>query len=190
MKTRVLNYRHEEGCYLIELKLSSLQQLFNVLDPAPFRAKDLAPAAEEYIVDSTEEFPLDTPLKLSLHLSPELSANEQMDGVPQAIHNYFAYRAEVTARRFSRVLKQGRMALAIGLGFLFFCILGHTAIAAQAESSVFWLIVEEGILITGWVAMWHPINLFLYEWWPVRHKQRLYEKLAQMEIELQTDEEA
>ncbi len=190
MKKRVLNYRHEEGCYLIELKLSSLQQLFNMLDPAPFRVKDLAPAAEEYIVDSAEEFPLETPLRLSLHLSPGLSANEQMAGASQAIHNYFAYRAEVTARHFSRVLRQGRKALVIGLGFLFCCILAHHAIAAQGQSGLFWSIVEEGILITGWVAMWHPINLFLYEWWPIRHKQRLYEKLAQMEVELQMDEEA
>ncbi len=188
MKKSVENYRCEEGFYLIELKLHSIQQLFNSLDPAPFRLKDLAPAAEEYIVDSAEEFTLETPLKLSLHLPSELCDDEQAAGVPQAIHHYFAYRAQATAREFSRVLRQGRKALAIGLGFLFFCILAHHTIVAQGYSGPFWSIAGEGFLITGWVAMWYPINLFLYEWWPIRQRQRFYEKLAQIPIELQAAE--
>lgn len=189
MKQRVQNYRSKEGFYLIELKLSSLQQLFNSLDPAPFRVKDLAPAAEQYIVASAEELAIETPLKLSLHLPSELCVDEQAAGIPQAIHHYFAYRAETTAREFSRVLGQGRKSLAIGLGFLFFCILAHHTIVAQAYSGPFWSIAGEGFLITGWVAMWHPINLFLYKWWPIRQRQRLYEKLAQIPVEMQASDE-
>ena len=28
-------------------------------------------------------------------------------------------------------------------------------------------VVEESLLIFGWVANWRPIEIFLYEWWPV-----------------------
>ncbi len=186
MKKSGFNYRQEEGVYLIELKLASLQQLFNALDPAPFRDKDLAPVAEEYIVESAAEFALETPLKLQLHLPAELCADEMASGVPGAIQRYFAYRAEVTARHFSRVLKEGRKALMIGVTFLILCILAHHAIASLGKSGLFWQIVEEGFLITGWVAMWHPINLFLYEWWPIRRRQRLFEKLAQVPVEMRS----
>ncbi len=185
MKKNRFNYRREGEVYLIELKLTTLQQLFHSLDPAPFRDKDLAPAAEEYMVDSAEEFPLETPLKLVLHLPSPLCDEEANAGVGEAIRNYFGYRAEVTYRQFSRVLSQGRKAMLIGLMFLISCILAHHLIANLGEEGLLRSVLEEGFLIIGWVAMWHPVNLFLYEWWPIRRRQRLYEKLAKMAVELQ-----
>lgn len=179
------NYRREGEAYLIELKLTTLPQLFNSLDPAPFRDKDLDPAAEEYIVSAAEEFASETALKLVLHLPAALCNAEQEAGVGEAIRNYFAYRAEVSRRHFARVLAQGRKAMLIGLVFLISCILAHHVIAALGKEGPFWTLLEEGFLITGWVAMWYPVNLFLYDWWPIRHRQRLYEKLAQLPVELQ-----
>jgi len=48
-------YRREAGQWLIEIRLRELRQLFHHLDPAPFREKDLDPAAEEYIEDAVRE---------------------------------------------------------------------------------------------------------------------------------------
>jgi hypothetical protein len=47
-----------------------------------------------------------------------------------------------------------------------------------------WSIIEEGFLISGWVAMWRPIQVFLYDWWPIRRRRRIYEKLAQIPVAL------
>ena len=38
-------------CELIEVHVSELKQLFNAIDPSPFRERDLDPKAEEFIVD-------------------------------------------------------------------------------------------------------------------------------------------
>jgi hypothetical protein len=46
----------------IEIRLSRPQQLFNSLDPSPFHERDLDQDAEEYIVDSADEYPLKKPL--------------------------------------------------------------------------------------------------------------------------------
>ena len=61
-------YREEEGTYLIEIKLNQLQQVFNSLDPSPFLDRDLDDNAENYIINSVDEFPLNTPLKLVFYL--------------------------------------------------------------------------------------------------------------------------
>lgn len=39
-------------------------------------------------------------------------------------------------------------------------------------------------MISGWVAMWRPIQIFLYDWWPVRNLQRLYDKLSRAPIDV------
>ncbi len=40
------------------------------------------------------------------------------------------------------------------------------------------------MLIAGWVSMWKPIQTFLYDWWPVLRKARVYAKMSRMRITL------
>jgi hypothetical protein len=45
-------------------------------------------------------------------------------------------------------------------------------------------IPQEGFFILGWVAMWRPLQIFLYDWWPVLHYRRLYGRLAAMPVKV------
>lgn len=45
-------------------------------------------------------------------------------------------------------------------------------------------VAEEGLLILGWVAMWRPIELLLYDWRPQRRMQRTHQNLARMRVEV------
>jgi len=42
-------------CQVIEVHVGELNQLFNAMDPAPFRERDLDPNAEAFIVESAKE---------------------------------------------------------------------------------------------------------------------------------------
>ena len=44
---------------VLDLHLAELRQIFDSLDPAPFRERDLDPKASEYIVDWARECPAD-----------------------------------------------------------------------------------------------------------------------------------
>ncbi len=91
-------YRREGETSLIEIKLNSIQQLFNSLDPSPFHEKDLDADAEDYIVGAAREFATHAPLKLVLHLPADHAAQAETAGLAEAIHNYFAYRRDMTLR--------------------------------------------------------------------------------------------
>lgn len=186
MKKSEHHYKKENEYYLVEIKLNDVRQLFNSLDPAPFREKDLEANAEAYIVDSAEEFHLESPVKLVLHLPKQACTDEAVGNVTEAIHNYFSYRANITAKELRFTLRQGRTALLIGLAFLFVCLAAQQFIASLEKTDLMWLIIQEGFLISGWVAMWKPLDVFLYEWWPIRRKRRVYEKLSAMPIELRS----
>jgi hypothetical protein len=174
----------KESFSLVEIKLNEIRQLFNSLDPAPFRQKDLEAGAEDYIVDSVQELPLDTPVKLLLHLPVASCTDETAHNAASAIHNYFAYRADITSKELRFTLQQGRIALVIGLVFLLACLSAQHLIATMGKAGLFWLFIQEGVLISGWVAMWRPIDVFLYAWWPIRRRRRIYQKLATMPIEI------
>ena len=46
-------------------------------------------------------------------------------------------------------------------------------------------LLKESVLIGGWVAMWRPIEIFLYDWWPILAEARLYDRLAAMPVRIQ-----
>ena len=167
----------------IELNLREAGQLFNTMDPAPFPEKDLDSDAEEFILSWVQEFPLDEPVVLVVHLN-ELPAdqNPQTD-IEQGVHHYFAYRARLNRMEFGQLLKDGRQSLIIGVLFLATCLMAGHAIGGD-ESGTFRSIARESLTIAGWVAMWRPMQIYLYDWWPLRRRGKLYLKLSRMKVEV------
>lgn len=165
----------------IEIRLARLQQLFNSLDPSPFHDRDLDQDAEDYIVESADEFPLPTPLTLIVYLPADQVSSLEASELERSIHNYFAYRLSETRRRLRLFFRDGRMALLIGLAFLFACIVLRQIVMATPGGTVA-EIAAEGLLIVGWVAMWRPLEIFLYEWWPIRRRCQVFAKLAGMPV--------
>lgn len=165
----------------IEMRLSRLAQLFNSLDPAPFHERDLDQDAEEYIVGSAEELPRHLPLRLLIHLPADQVPQSDDHDLEEAIQNYFAYREEHELRRLRLLFRDGRIALATGLAFLLCCMFLRE-LAFSFEPGPVSDIVGEGMLIIGWVAMWRPLEIFLYEWVPIRRRCRVLAKLAKMPV--------
>jgi hypothetical protein len=176
--------RHGEG-YLIEMKLHDARQLFNTLDPSPFHEKDLDPAAEEYLVSAVREIG-GRPSKLVIHV-PLRSPGEDGRALIAAVRHYFDYRALHTSEQLRLLLGRGIVSFAIGLVFLFACLslrqMLETALELPRAE-----ILSEGLLILGWVAMWRPVEIFLYDWWPELGKRRLFARIARMEIETRSTE--
>ena len=183
MQDGTIRYPKDDGVSLIEVRLDSISQLFNSLDPAPFRDKDLDRDAEEYIVGATDDFPLSAPLKIVVHLPATKQTTETAALLTDAIHRYFDYALAMERRKLRFVLREGRISLLIGLAFLFACFSLRQAVQAL-DAGTFREIVAEGLLISGWVAMWRPVQIFLYGWWPGRHLCRIYGKLASIPVEL------
>jgi hypothetical protein len=171
--------REAEG--IIEIRLSRPQQLFNSLDPSPFHERDLDEDAEAYIVDSADEFPLKQPLRLVIHLPTDQLDPDAAATLPQAIHNYFTYRMQETRRRLRFFLRNGRATLVVALVFLFGCISARQLILAVGRGLAA-EIADEGLYIVGWVAMWRPLEIFLYDWRPLWHRARLFGKLAKIPV--------
>jgi hypothetical protein len=165
----------------IEINLASIEQLFNSMDPSPFHEKDLDRDAEEFLVSWAQEFPRREPITLIIHLDRGPTDRDTQAQVTQAVHHYFAYRARLIRRELTRLLRDGRASLFIGLTFLTACL--FTA-GLLGEAYRGWNIVREGLTIAGWVAMWRPMEIYLYDWWPLRRHARILTKMSHMEVQM------
>jgi hypothetical protein len=173
------------GCRLIEVHVTELRQLFNEIDPSPFHEKDLDAKAEEFIVGWARELPRDAPLALLVHLDRPTGVANDAAVLRDAVREFFGQRSLEERRRLRQLLRVGRTSLVIGLAFLGLSIgVGDVAASLLRERQL-GEILRESLLIGGWVAMWRPLEVFLYDWWPIRAEARLLERLSAMPVRLE-----
>jgi hypothetical protein len=173
------------GCAVLELRVAELPRLFNAMDPAPFRERDLDPKAEEFIVEWAREVQADRPLGLVVQLDRLAGTPDEATLAEESIRQFFRGRALATRRQLRRLLRLGRTSLLISLVFLGAAIaLGDLVARLVGEDRYTPGLVREGFLIGGWVAMWRPLEIFLYDWWPIRAEARLLDRLAALHVQL------
>jgi len=162
--------------------VADLKQLFHSLDPTPFRERDLDPKAEEFIAGWARELSVDAPLALIVHVDQEMPSADQLKVLDDAVREYFGERAVQTRRRLRQLFRVGRTSLLIGLVFLAISIVTGDLVAAMLRETRFAGVARESLLIGGWVAMWRPLEVFLYDWWPIRAEARLFDRLSAMAV--------
>jgi hypothetical protein len=172
------------GAAVLELHVAELQQLFDKMDPALFRERDLEPHAREYIVDWARETRSGELLALVVRLGREPVTADNAAMVRDAVNNFFRRRALCTRRELRRLFRTGRISLLIGLLFVAVAIIVGESIGALISRERVARLVQESLVIGGWVALWRPIEIFLYDWWPIRDEARLYDRLGEMEVSL------
>lgn len=161
--------------------MERVSQLFNMLDPFPFRERDLDEDAEAFIVEWARELPRHAPLSIVVHLPGEEADTSEAAGLPEAIRSYFALRARALSAELSELFRVGRVSLAIGIVVLALC-LAIAGLIAEPRLESLGSLAAEGLLILGWVALWRPMEIFLYDWWPVAGQRRLYQRLAEARV--------
>jgi hypothetical protein len=164
----------------IELRLNELSQLFNSMDPTPFHHKDLDRDAEEFIESWALEFPQASRFHITVHLA-RMPPEDPTELASEAIRNYFLYKSELSRRMVKVLLREGRTSLMIGIAFLSTCLLVADLLTPLATGT-FLKVLRESLTIGGWVAMWRPMQIFLYEWWPLMRRGRIYRNLGHAQV--------
>jgi hypothetical protein len=178
-------YRVLDGKTSVELKLKTPRQLFDERDPAPFRERDLDDDAARYIVGSFRDVKDQGAVKLSIYFETLGEFIENPALIEKAIHAFFLFEAEGKRRELRDIFRKGFISLLIGMSFLFLCTWSAQAFdSAKSVNGLLGSAMHEGLFIMGWVAMWQPISIFLYEWWPIREAQKTFQRLGAIEVQV------
>jgi hypothetical protein len=161
----------------IDVRVGEIRQLFNSMDPSPFGERDLDPKAEAYIVDSARELGSKMPLHLTISVVGSACAVEDLAALPQAVCEYFAQRSASTRAGLRRLLRIGGWSLLIGVSF----VAASTLIGKWVGVGS---VLHESFIIGAWVALWRPLEILLYDWWPILADARLFDRLAAMAVEV------
>lgn len=169
--------------HLIDVRLRDPAQLFESLDPSPFRDKALDRDAEAYLIECAGELPAREPFGLRLHGPSSLA--EHIDAITVGLHQHFALALAQAQRRHRRRARVARMAILFGLGVLGGALLLRQLLSDWGRAAA--EVLAEGLLILAWVALWRPAEMLIFDSWEQREEMRVLQELGRAPVALAAD---
>jgi len=171
----------------IALRTATIAHLFSSFDPSPFRQKDLDAGVEEFITGWVRELPPAETFEIVVHLPPSEAEKPDAARIPEAFAHYFTDRAIHAEQELRELFRIGRRFLGIGIVVLIGCLAASQIAAAIIPNRVAARVIEESLIIVGWVANWRPIEIYLYDWVPIRRRINLYRRMAAAPVRVRAD---
>lgn len=167
---------------MVSIHVRDLGQLFNSLDPSPFWDRDLDREAAAFIEEGfSEKLSAET---WNLHVHAHDVGTSAAD-LQTALESYYG-RMAASARRALREHLWGSQWTLIAGVIIFLFSMGLRSILGGLLGRLP-QILDEGLIILAWLALWRPAEMLLYGWVPLQRRQQLYERLAKIRISVRAD---
>jgi hypothetical protein len=178
MNEKRSRYRAEDGVLIIDVRLASVERLFDNRDPAPFRERDLDPSLVEYLIDSCHDMAT-RPFRIVFWLEQ----TSQPAGVEAAVRAHFAYDLVRLDRDRGIQRRIGWIALSIA-SVAIVALIGVSNLIAELVTGTLGAGLKEALLISGWVLMWRPVELLIYDSIPWRHERNAVRRILNTPIQV------
>ena len=172
-------YRQEAGRPVVDVRLASLETLFDNRDPSPFRDRDLDPGLVEFLVESAEDVLSRGPPLLVFWMEKPC----EPAAVDQAVRAHFGYELERLERRRTRERRAGYLGLFIGV-LLISALMSISQLVGLLVKGTFGEAITESLGIAGWVLLWHPVEVLVYDGLPWRRERRVVRHLIAAPLEV------
>ena len=174
---------HHESAATVSIHVRHLAQMFNSLDPSPFWDRDLDHEAASFIEEEFSEKRSARAWHLHVYASEgvELAADLQA-----ALEHYYERLAASARRRLREQLKLGQLALLGGVGIFLLSMTAQRFLARAFQGDTPRML-DEGLIILAWLALWRPAESLVYEWVPLYRHRRLYERLTAIRVSVLSD---
>ena len=174
--------------HVLSIELGSLEELFTApeFNPLGGRAEEL-PGLER-LANQLRPLPI-APVRTCIVLPASERAPDLEQRCRAALRDVLDRRIERNRNDASSLRVEGRATLWRGLLFLALCLLGSSLLGTTGMLPRYLEhYIDEGLIIAGWVALWYPLDVLLYQRWPLRRELRLYENLRDMRLEFRFPE--
>jgi hypothetical protein len=172
----------------IILRIKESKHLFVSTETPPFGVDGLPISGIDYLVNQLSFQKALTASTLIIQLPAPLLAATRIHEIQHQILQLCRYKIEQIENEQQETVREGFYALRSGGIFLAGSLFLATLVQRlELLPDLLQEFAVEGLLIVGWVGLWHPIELLIYGLWPYRKEKRIYEHIARMQIELVPD---
>lgn len=157
--------------YTIHTNIRSHEDIFDIRDPSPISRRRLSPDWLEYVFDALDGIPRRQPVNLRLQLRRGVFHPSQTKALIRDVRQQLLHHQRSLRHKLRQNFREGRTSLLLGLIVLVAFVFLSEA-STKIDLGDFQLAFREGFLIIGWVALWRPVEILLYDWWPIAESRR------------------
>lgn len=168
----------------MSVRVRNLAQLFNSLDASPFWDRDLDVHAASFIEEEFSENRSAAQWHLHVHAS---EGEDLARDLQPAVEHYYARMAHSAGLRLREHLHFGQLALLGGLAIFLLSMSARRVLVSLSPAGLSRLL-DEGLIILAWLALWRPIETLVYGWVPLYRQRRLYQRLAAVQVTVRMEQ--
>lgn len=180
--------RHPGVADAVTLQLSDIHNFFQTQEVDPFHGENIEESGIDQLMDTlkarSHRAPPVTQIVIRLPASsiePDLAARTRT-----AIGSYCRAQIRIAEQKKRDIIIQARRAVPVGFLFWAGCLLMSLGFEAVLRSeTILGRVFSEGFIIAGWVGLWHPAELVLFDWRPYAREIKLYEQIAAMDVAIE-----
>jgi hypothetical protein len=166
------------NAYIIAVALEKYADIFNELDPSPFRKRDLDNDLRVFLEDCSSDIPLNQEIILQFNLTNEAQDKEKEERIRQGLKTYFSFTTSLLSSEIRKSYEKSAVYAGVSLVLLFVSYSLRTTIVGNPLYST----LIEGISISGWVFLWEAISTFTFKKRDAKNKRRHYKRFTGAQI--------
>jgi hypothetical protein len=170
------------NAYIINVSVKAYEDIFNNLDPAPFRRRDLNVDLIRFLEDCSLDIPLRFKTIIQFHVPEKIRAEELETRIATGLRNYFSFIMSSYRRRIK--LSDQRSMYFVGISFLL--LLLASFMNRFDFQSLLFKTINEGVIIGGWVFMWEAISSYSIKKREITNQYKYYKRFLESPIHFQS----
>jgi hypothetical protein len=169
----------ERGVPVIEIAVERYDDVFNTLDRAPFRRRDLSPDLKQFLRECSVWIPLPQKFAIEFRVTQDRrDVNRQAD-VVAGVRNYFAYLIYVI--QMDLKLQRRKIAMFVVLSFVLLTVALFAGNFVD-KNRVFGSFVLTGFTVGGWVFLWEAVSIYFIRWLDITAELARHDRLVHTDI--------
>lgn len=170
---------------LLSLRVASVDAIFDSRDAHDLPVRRIDSDWLEYVLEVMDDQPSKGSIDLSLLMKSDTLSGWNSQDVVDSLRRELSRRESFLTLKLRENFKLGRTSLILGLFVLVFFIL-LSVISSKIFSGTLRDVFHEGFMIIGWVALWRPVEILLYDWWPITQERRKIRRLLAGKVTVET----
>jgi hypothetical protein len=177
----------------IVLHLDEIGKFFSIPDPDPLAGNQVYEPGIDSVYDQARASRVKNDLNLILYLPPNQVSKTNEKDLKTGIVDFSDFQIYKLQNSLAMQKRQGRRTLYYGLTILIICLLLSglgfylTSIASTPLLYAIGGFMFNGFMIIGWVSLWTPTSMLVFERWPDIISKKTYERIKEMTIEIRPE---
>ena len=175
----IYSYDPQTRTFTIPVRLGYFSDFFNPLDPSPAPARDLSPDLVGYLNQCSDEIGGRYLLAISMQIRHDMRDQHNEQECLDSLRSFYQHEMFITRS----VIQRKHM---LALRYLLFSMLCLSAFAFSQSfdiSSFVWGLLQEAVLIGGWVFMWEAVTVNIIEMDAHQQELKRFKRLIRARVD-------